>query len=265
MATFLMVGQFLSTLLAGVAFIIIARILGPNAYGIYTLAIAVSGFFGAVGDFGIGSAFNKFIAEYAARGKAIEMERLLADGFASVIIVGLLLALLTVSLSSFLASSIMHNASYYYIIYAVSLIVFFSPIYTPAYSALVGFGKGSYVALIMIMQTIVQAAVGITLALRGFGAVAPIIGIISGFIVGILMSLYFIYVKQKMHICMPSFARIRKLFNFSLPLAASNVLGAVANNFSLMFLGAYAAAAVLGYIGIATRTISLLGIITGSI
>jgi len=260
-----MLGQLASTLFAGIAFIIIARILGPNTYGIYTLALAVSGFFGAVGDFGIGTAFNKFISEYIARGKPLEIGHLIADGFAAVIIVGLVLALLTMLLSSFIAASVMHSASYSYIVDAVSLIVLFSLIYTPAYSALIGFGKGSYVAIVMIVQTLVQAVIGITLALYGFGALAPILGIISGFVLGIIMSAYFIYIKQNVRICMPSLARIKKLFNFSLPLAASNVLGAVANNFSLMFLGVYATAAVLGYIGVATRTISILGIITSSI
>ncbi len=264
-ATFLMLGQLVSTILAGIAFIIIARILGPGTYGIYTLAIAVSALFGAVGDFGIGTAFNKFISEYRAHDRINSIEKLLADGFATVVIVGLLFALLTLLFSGLLASTVMHNASYAYIVDVVSLIVFLSLLYTPAYSALVGFGKGAYVAVIMASQTLVQAVIGITLALYGFGAVAPIIGIISGFVVGISIAIYYLYVKLGMKLRAPSFARIRKLMGFSLPLAASNVLGAISNNFSLLFLGIFVLPAIIGYIGVATRTISILGILTGSI
>ncbi|MGC8652048.1 MAG: oligosaccharide flippase family protein [Candidatus Micrarchaeia archaeon] len=264
-ATFLMLGQLASTVLAGIAFIVIARILGPSTYGIYTLAIAVSALFGAVGDFGIGTAFNKFIAEYKAHARITDIEHLLADGFAAVAMVGLLFAILTLLFSSFLASTIMHSASYAYIVDVVSLIVFLSMIFTPAYSALVGFGKGAYVAMIMASQAIVQAAVGITLAIYGFGAIAPIIGIISGFAVGIVIAIYYIYVKQKLRVRAPSAARIKKLMGFSLPLAVSNVLGAVSNNFSLLFLGIFVSSAVIGYIGVSTRTISILGVLTGSI
>ncbi|MGC8586418.1 MAG: oligosaccharide flippase family protein [Candidatus Micrarchaeia archaeon] len=264
-ATFIMLGQLLSTLFAGIAFIVIARILGPGTYGIYTLAMAVSGFFGSVGDFGVGTAFNKFIAQYKAKGNYAAISTILADGFLTVIIVGALLATITFILSGYLAKAIMHNESYYYIIYVVSLIVFFSLIFTPAYYALVGFGKGAYVAVVISMQTIVQATVGIALAISGFGALAPIIGIILGFITGIIIALYFIYARLGVKLALPKIRRIRKLLNFSLPLALSNVLGAVANNFSLMFLGAYVVASIVGYIGIATRTVSLLGILTGSI
>ena len=48
-------GRILSLFLAGIAFIVIARILGPSTYGIYTLVIAYVGFFGAFTDLGVGT------------------------------------------------------------------------------------------------------------------------------------------------------------------------------------------------------------------
>ncbi|MGC8669854.1 MAG: oligosaccharide flippase family protein [Candidatus Micrarchaeia archaeon] len=265
LATLIIFGQVASILFAGVAFIIVARILGPVTYGVYTLAIAVSALFGAVGDFGVGTAFNKFVSEYGAKGKNTEIKHVISDGLAMVAIMGLIFAIVTFSLSNFLAATIMHNQSYSYIIWVVSLVVFFSLIYTPSYYVLIGFGKGFYVAIIMSVQTLIQAVTAILLALYGFGALAPIIGIIVGYLIGIMLSFYFIFLKLKVKACMPSFSRMKKLLKFTLPLAISNVLGAVANNFSLMFLGAIASMAVLGYIGVATRTISLLSVLTGSI
>ncbi|MGC8537889.1 MAG: oligosaccharide flippase family protein [Candidatus Micrarchaeia archaeon] len=53
-----------SFLFVGVAFILITRILGPTGYGVYVLATAIAGVFGSVGNFGIATALNRFIAKY---------------------------------------------------------------------------------------------------------------------------------------------------------------------------------------------------------
>ncbi|MGC8687151.1 MAG: oligosaccharide flippase family protein [Candidatus Micrarchaeia archaeon] len=265
LASFLMLGQVLSTLFAGIGFIVIARLLGPSNYGIYTLAMAVSGLFGAAGDFGVGTAFNKFISEYIAKGKKEEIEKVLSDGFAIVIIVGLVLGGATLLASHLLAYYVMHESAYYYILYAVALVVFLSFIFTPAYSALIGFGKGTYVAIIMAVQTALQAAVGIALALSGMKAMAPIFGIAAGFVAGITLALFFTYKMHGLKIRKPSLSRIRKLLGFSLPLAGSNTLNAIANNSALLLLGVITSSAVLGYVGVATRTMSLIAIVTSAI
>ena len=45
----LFVGRFIATIIAGITFIVVARLLGPSDYGIYTLAVGIYSFIGAVG------------------------------------------------------------------------------------------------------------------------------------------------------------------------------------------------------------------------
>ena len=264
--SFVLVGKLASFILAGIAFIIVARILGPGTYGIYTLALAVSGFFGSVGNFGVSTALNKFIPEYMYRKDRRSLESLLANGYLITLLAGVALAAVTMALSGTIAHLLFHNLSYSYFIDLAALSILSSLLFGASTSALLGFNNGAHVAAITGIEALFQSAISIALVLGGLGAAAPIIGIVAGQFIGFASSMYFIYVKNGIRaLARPSVKEMKRIFRFSLPIAGSGLVQTVASNFSLIVLGAFATTVVVGNFGIASKTNSLIDIISGSI
>jgi len=248
-----------------VTFIIVARLLGPTTYGIYTLALAIAGFFGSVGDFGIGTAFNKFISEYLAKGQHDKIADVLHNGLALTLAVGVILTLATIALSGVLAREVLHNAADTYVLYVASFTILAGILYSTTYNALVGFSRGRHITYVTIVQTVLQSLFTLALILAGFGVVSPIVGIIAGFTAGAITALYLIYSRNGTGFGRLSTSKMRELLSFSIPMAISNVLNFVATNLTLIVLGLFAAVAIVGNFGVAIRTSSILNLVIDSI
>ena len=96
-------------------------------------------------------------------------------------------------------------------------------------------------------------------------SVLPLLGYIAGLLAAFLVAVYFLYIPNKLRIVRPSFEGIKKLIRFSWPIAVSNFFGTVMNNLILIILGLFAVAAVIGNLGVAVKTGSLIDLISGSI
>ncbi|HVC58430.1 MAG TPA: oligosaccharide flippase family protein [Candidatus Acidoferrales bacterium] len=264
-ASSILLGRSFALVLSGVTFIIVARLLGPTTYGIYTLAIAIAGFFGSVGDFGIGTAFNKFISEYLAKGQRGKIADVLYNGMALALAVGIILTLATIALSGVLAREVLHNAADTYVLYVASFSILAGILYSTTYNALVGFSRGRHITYVTIVQTVLQSVFTLALILAGFGVVSPIVGIIAGFIAGAIAALYIIYSRNGTALGRLSISKMRELLSFSIPMAISNVLNFVATNLTLIVLGLFAAVAIVGNFGVAIRTSSILNLVIDSI
>ncbi len=265
MASFILLGKFISFFMLAASFIVVVRILGPSVYGIYTVAIAIAGFIGATGTLGIDTAVNKFISEYRGRGLQRDVEEVLANGFSALIIIGVVLVVLTIVMSGALAKSSLHDVGYAYLIQIGAVTIVGSMLFAAATAALVGMDKGREVTACIIAMALVQSSLSIALALAGWGALAPIVGLASGYLVGIAAAVLFIYIKGRMPIRKPSVKGIGEIIRFSLPIALSNFFGNSMPNLVLVVLGVMATSFVVGNVGVASKTAYLMDMISGSI
>jgi len=264
-ASFILIGKLVSFFIMAAAFIVIVRILGPSVYGVYTLAIAVAGFFGSVGNFGIGTALNKFIAEYRRKKDDENINLHIANGLFILLIAGIALSIITVAFSTYIAVFVFHNASDSFIVDIAAISILTTMLYGGTSSALVGYGNGRRVSTAIISVSIVQGTVGIGLALTGFGALSPLIGLILGSTTGFIIALLYIYVVEKAKLRRPTFRFMKRMLKFSLPITVSNFFSTVTNNLALIVLGIFTTTIILGNFGVASRLGSLIDIITGSI
>ena len=85
-ASLITFGRFVTLLITGAAFIIVARLLGPSVYGIYVLAISYIGLFTVIADLAVCTSVNKFIGQYLAENNKDELEKTISNGYASVIL-----------------------------------------------------------------------------------------------------------------------------------------------------------------------------------
>ncbi len=260
--SFVVLSKIVAFAFVGIAFIIITRILGPTSYGIYVLATGVAGVFSSIGNFGVATALNRFIAKY--RGSKEKQSRVLSEGILLIATIGIIVTTVAIISSGFIAG-LYHGGSYYeYIFRLISITIVFSMLFGASYSSLVGLGKGIHAAASIITESILQSIVGIGLVLLGFGVVAPVLGILAGYIAGFLVGIFLIF-RNGMRFKLPKFSGIKKLFSFSLPIAGSNIFGAAVNNVALLILGIFATTFVVGNFGIASRANYLFDIVLGSI
>ena len=265
-ATSVLLGKVIVFVLAGISFIVVARLLGPSTYGIYILAMAIVGIFGSVGDLGIGTSFNKFIPEYLGRKEHNEIRGLLINGYALLVLFGGTLTLVTFLLSGVFAAYVFHNLADTGLIEMASFLIIMSILYTDSYDALIGFGTGKGIAITAAVEASFQSGVSIALALLGFGAAAPILGLAAGYGFGILVAVLLIdrFVSKSKEPRL-SMKNSRKLLLFSLPIGISNILNTVVSNISLVVLGLIVTSVVVGNFGVASKVGSLIDLTTGSI
>lgn len=260
-----LLGRIITILIAGIAFILVARILGPSQYGIYAVSVAVASFFISTSDFGIGTTFSKFIGEYSVRHDSGKIAELIANGYVLVVAFGLLCTLLVFALSGLVASYALHNASYAIVLQVAAFAIVTSVLYGASYSALVGFGLGRQLWTEVAIQVTVQALVSISLALLGLGAIAPIIGLILGFLAGGMFGLYVILGRVDILGAEVSFKKMRWILGFASPLAVSNTVSNIAANIPLVTLGVFVDASIVGAVGVVQRASGVVGVISDSI
>lgn len=247
-------GRFSAIIISGIAFVIVARILGPSVYGIYTLAISAAAFFTAVADLGVNTAVNKLIGQYSDKKDKKELDKVLSDGYASVLATGLLFTLILFIFSGSVAS-LMGSPSMTYDVQVVSFIIVFTMLFSLSYYALISFGKGSYVAWIIIQQSIVQSVISILLAFMGFGALAPILGLMAGYALSVIITLVILVRKFEIEFVKPSLRRIKHLLGFSSPIALYNGSRSIVGSLAPIVLGILGSTIIVGNWGVATRAI----------
>ena len=268
-ASSVLAAKSLTFIAAGVAFILVARILGPGDFGIYTLAIATAGFFGAFGDFGFSLSAVKFVSEYMEKRDIAKVKSTITNTYAAAALEGIVFTAIAFAASQYVAQALFHNAAYSIVLEVAAFTILASILWNISYSMLVGLGRGKYITLAVAAQSLMQALVSVALAVAGFGALAPIIGLEAGFFFGFLFAVVMeakvLGVATKHMANVLSVKEMKRLFNFSLPLGISNFVTGLTGNFSTVFLGIYATSFVLGNFGVTSRVANLFDVIVGSI
>jgi O-antigen/teichoic acid export membrane protein len=267
MASAIFMAKIFTFLVVGFAFIIIARILGPTTYGIYTLAIAVPGLFIAFGDFGFSTSIIKFLSEHIAKKENDKIVQLIKNVFIILLIGTGTLTLLAFIFSEPIAIYLFKEPSYTQIFEVGSLLVIFSVFFSVFGSVLIGLGLNKKLVYTIAIQVSAQAITSISLALLGFGAYAPLLGTIFGFIFGLFICLF--YIKKVLNISLNLNGISRKkwleLLKFSFPLGLSGGIGNLVTNIAIMSLGVYSTSFVIGNFGISNKLSTMFDLIIGSI
>jgi O-antigen/teichoic acid export membrane protein len=263
-ASFILLGKFIAIILTGISFIIVARVLGPSVYGVYTLIIGTMGVITATGSFGISTSINKFVSEYVHSNQRDKIGELIFNSLFPVFAFGLVIAVIIFVFGGYISTQILHTGSYSNLVWIASFYIMLSMLYDTAYGALVGFGRR--LASVQTVQSGTQAVVSVALALLGFGAAAPILGLELGLLLGFIAAILTITFREKIRIVPKiDLGHIKRILTFSLPIGISGFLGVVANNIGIIVLGVVSTTVVAGNFGIASKIAALLDLIIGSI
>jgi O-antigen/teichoic acid export membrane protein len=265
----LLVGKFGGAIVSALTFIIIARLLGPSNYGIYTLAVGIYTFIGAAGHFGIGTYFNKFISEHIYKHNAKGVIETVSYGYSIIIPIALTLSIVGILGSGYISSYFKSVTIPVITIIIASSAVFFSMIYGVSYPALVSFGKGRWAIYTLLTTQITNLVFSTSFILLGFGFNGALLGMLASYIVGAVISLYYIYRASsafgKVKLPKYNVEKIKKVLMFSLPMAANNLLNNGISSFAVILLGVFGTSFILGNYGTATKGLNLMQTMYGTV
>lgn len=255
----LFIGVALSTIIMAVGTIILARLMLPEEYGLYSIALIPSYMIILFRDWGVNSAITKHVAYFRAENKHEDIRDIISAGIIFEITTGIALSLVSLVLASFIATTIFHRAESTSLIAIVSITIFSGSLLTAAQSSFVGFERMELNSLTTICQAIVKSAISPLLVLLGYGALGAVLGYTISFlaagIIG-LATLYFVLVKnlkKKSKQGTGLSKTLKKMLRYGVPLSISSILGGFLVQFYGFMMAFYCSDVMIGNYQVATQ------------
>ena len=263
-------GRFAGLIILAVTFILVARLLAPSNYGVYTVAIGYAALIAAVAQFGVASYFDKNVAALSYKKDKKGLGRVISNGYAVVVPISLALMLLGIALSGLIASTYLKNSGVEsFTLILVSIDIFFSTLWNTSFSALIGFGRGRQASVSLILLLLLQLILGVGLIYAGFGVNGAISGLLIGDMLGFLLTTYYTMRAYASFgggaLALPSIEGIKETLSFSVPLAINNLMGSGVANFATLFLSTFVSAYVLGNYGTAIKGLGMMNFVYGNL
>ncbi len=266
---FLISGTALSTVILAVTSILVARFLGPELYGQYTLALVIPNFLFLIADLGISQGIIKFTANFNLKAETDRITRIVKNLLIIKALMGASVFLINFIFAGFFASVFFQRPELTFYIRVGSTAVLFQVLYTTVLSLFVGLDKTQYNALATSIQSTAKAIISILLIVLGFGLVGAITGHIIGYVAaavfGILMFLPIIRRKNNQIIKSGASNDLKLILRYSAPLYISILLVGFAPFYQSVVLAIFTTDLNIGNYRAATNFLALFAVISGPI
>ncbi len=127
---FLFTGNALSLLILAIGSIIVARLLGPDDYGLFSLSLVVPSILAGVMDLGVNPALTRFSAKLRAEGKNQLAANMLRSGFLFKLVTGIAMSTICFTFSASFAPHILNRPEMGPLIKLTSLLIIFQTVFT---------------------------------------------------------------------------------------------------------------------------------------
>jgi len=264
----LLVGKAASTVIMAVGTIVLTRIMLPEEYGLYSIALIPSLMISLFQDWGAGSALTKYIAHFRATNNDDDIHDVITAGLTFEIITGLTLSFLSLFLASFFASTILHRPELTPLISIASITIFSGSLLTASQSSFIGFEKMQFNSLIMICQSIIKSLAAPLLVFVGYEALGAVLGYTFSFLVagviGLIM-LYFILLRNRRRTKTnktKTFKTLKTMLHYGVPLSISSILTGFRTQFYSFMMAFFCSDILIGNYQAATNFAVLLTFFT---
>lgn len=265
----LFIGQAASTIIMAVGSIILARLMLPEEYGLYAIALIPPTTINLFHDWGIGSAMTKYIAQYRATNREEEIHDVIVAGLIFKTATGLALTFLSLALANFIAVAIFNRPESISLIAVASIVIFSESLLTAARDIFTGFEKMGFTSLTMISYSAIKTVASPLLVLVGYGALGAVLGHTISFLVGGILGLTMLYIilfrklPKRGNPQKSSMTSILKaMLRFGVPLSMATILGGLLTQFYSFMMVIYCTDAMIGNYKVATNFAVLLTFLT---
>jgi len=236
--------------------IFLARYLGADDLGLYTLTYSVYSFAILFSAFGIGAALTKYVAEF--KGDTARIKLLVSSGIITVPAIGCAVALIVYASSNAIAG-LLDMPDLGKLLHTVAFIFPFAALQMAALGFLNGLRRMRLFALINIGCSVLTIILTVALVLWGHGLVGAIVALVLSAVLAGLFSLFSIrksLVKPKLEQYAPV---IKLLLAFGVYLILTSSLDLVTQYTDIFMIGYYMTETDVGYYSAAiTLSIAML-------
>jgi O-antigen/teichoic acid export membrane protein len=222
-------GLVASTVISAVGTVIIAILLGPDNYGLYSIALTAPTLIVLFRDWGVNFAMVRYTAQNIAENKADHVRSIFMTGLIFEIAMGVTLSLIGFLLSDFVAVTILHRPVVTSLIQISSVYVLAGALVTSASAAFTGVEKMHLNSVMVVSQSLIKTALIIALVLLGLGTYGAVTGFaVSSLLAGLIGVLFMFTVYRKLPSSEGSKLElgknVRTMLRYGLPLSISGIL-----------------------------------------
>lgn len=186
-------GVATSTVIMAVGTIIIARILLPEEYGLYSIAVTPSLMIGLFRDWEMTSAMTRFTAKSRADNDHDQVHQIIRTGLIFEFSTGTVLTFFSLFLASFIASSIFHRPESTYLVSIASVTILSGALLAASEASFTGFDKMGLRSVTMILQAVAKVAISVPLVVLGYGALGATVGYSLAYLVTGIVAVVLLY------------------------------------------------------------------------
>jgi len=267
---YVLIGNVLSTGLLGLTSIVMARILGPEDYGLYSLALIPASLISSLIALGINSAIINFVAKRSKRGEEGEVRKVVTYGGIYSLVSGLFSALLLLLASDFFASYLIRRESLSSLVAITSLALFGQNLLNFSISALYGLNDMRTASAVRVLQAITKLTAVLTLLLLGFKTYGAILGHSLSYLLAGLVSVLIIRkllggINGVRALLLEGPKVLKEMLSYGIPLYLSSLLLSLNFQVNNIILAAFTTNVEIGNYSVASKLISLITLISSPI
>ena len=273
-AVTLQAGSFAGSVLQAGIGVVIARLLQPELFGIYALALGMASMTTLIIGMGIQEAVSSLLGRAYAQNDKNEIENVL--GF--MLKITFLAAMVVLVISAFLpsiAGQLYGNSLVgIYAVIVVVAVIFSSLFYTVSYSSFQVLGRIKSLSILIISDQILRYGLSLVLVIAGLGVAGAISGQLAGAIVVFIFSFLFYKKVSREEALFPGLRRLmvatkkadlKKYFRFTFWVALDRNMGNVYMALPVILTGIYVTSSEIAFFKLAFGYISLVLSLLGPI
>ena len=256
---YLLVGNITSLILLALASILVARLLGPENYGIYSISLVIPSLALVLIEFGVRSAVTRYTAKLRSEGRTELAVGLAKLGILFEVLVGVIATIIVVLLADRLMIVLNRTGIENYIRIASLLIVGQALVMT-AQGVFLGFDRTEYNALTLIVRALSKLILAPVLII-GMGIVGALLAHILSYTLAGVVACMVLWHSVLGSSGRASIKELKTMINYGFPLYLSVMVGSLMNSYNSIVLTWFVTNAEIGNFRVATNFLSLVSVI----
>jgi O-antigen/teichoic acid export membrane protein len=186
-------GNLLATAIAAVASIVVARLLGPSNFGLFTLSLVTPSLLQLFTHFGTRTAVTRYVAHHLALGEVEMARRFAQSAMIFSLLVGGLLAGVNYAASWWVAGTLFQRPDLQPYIALASAFLIGQSIVLNVIAIATGWNAMGQASFANILQSILKLAISPALILLGFSISGAVLGHLVSYVVGGTVSAFILF------------------------------------------------------------------------
>lgn len=265
---YLFIGSAAGTVIMTLASILIARFLGPEQYGVYSLTLVIPGLLTAFTDLGTNSALSKFLPRMRQDKRDDEIRGLIRSGLYFNAIISSLLFIPLFLFPGMFAQALLNRGDIDLYVRISSFLIITQALSATSTNIFVGLDKTKYNAVTSIAQASVKFVLAVLLVVS-FGIFGAISGHVLSYVIGAILAIFFCLKVYTIHkgsnLNRGMSLNLRPMLSYGLPLYSSTLLTVVLTRYQQVVLAWYASNVEIGNYMVAVNFATFITILTGPI